>query len=65
MYKIRQNEGVWKDVIWKRTKEREKDRRSFVQMAKRSLLLAQQLEKKEQDRKEQQVKPFYENCEMI
>lgn len=37
---------VWEGVTWKRTKEREEDDRSIVQMAKRSLLSAQQLEEK-------------------
>lgn len=42
----RKNEVVWEGVTWKRTKEREEDHRSIVQMAKCSLLPAQQLEEK-------------------
>lgn len=34
--------AVWEGVIWKRTKEREEDHKSIVQMAKCSLLSAQQ-----------------------
>lgn len=42
----KKKEVIWEDVIWKRTKEREGDHRSIVQMAKCSLLSAQQLEEK-------------------
>lgn len=44
--KHEKKEVVWEDVIRKRTKEKEEDHRSIVQMAKGSLLSAQQLEEK-------------------